>query len=1025
MSIHSEAGVAQQMYTRQRRGVFRSTEGFDTVAKSESLDNNFVKKILHPFCLYDAPAELAARGEKDESLYPPALHLFHPDSGETVLGQSVFQAADFTGLRSAFFTHNYVLPASRAEEIVRDYGDYLHADFAEGFSGEPGEPLPELGGIPVSRRNPPRPADVLKSLGVDRAIFSNLLQAIMQSVSGKKKMYISLNVPVSELSARAADLTEVLLGCLPLEFRRRLGVITYAKEPQSRKYIHLTFVENGSLRPGDRAIEKDFIFDLAAGRILNADFPASSQPFLELAWELLLRGKGAADDFAGFADMMLGGEPAERKLSLAAYNELAVFYRIEQGDEALYQENKSAVLNGLLSYLGGEGALESKIRLNDLFLERFDREFDTVRQKAIPEMAVLESFRDYFSLKGHNYRTRIVDYFINGMLNAQNAGRTDSLEEAFGVVESGGELAAAFFRKLLTTPVFARLLFQPYVESRLASAANAAGLLEWIGHWDRFMPEALRQPAVHDALLDYLPEKLERERDPVGAVAAIHGRIEQAEKDRRRRAGIRPEALALQKELAAAADRYLLERLSLDDITQEQLLELSFVRYALDMGEWDPPLDLHSRRKANVLRTAYRWFGEENPDEHIFDGLSPQELDDVQLLGRRWMKESPGAEPFARLPLAFYHSSAREGGPLEYDALLEHVRRKGEGGKEAVYRFLAWSQDNPLFTISSRKLQPGYRRAILKYFASHDREAFKSREFRKTYMAPAGPALQNVYGEARGQAASPLAKWVRRRRFQLMIFGAAVIVLLVAGTLAARLLKGGGDEAAPAASPQPSPTQSAAGAGYLEAAAYLERGGGGGSLLFAFASPDACREFNPAEIEVDAGTGQAEVYKVDSLVHDCGLPGSASPSNAGGAAGSAGAAGSGAAASGGGTAGNAGSGQGQVDTASADESKAAGDSLSASAGPSAANGGTVPASSPSPPGEPAAGSSIADSPAPGSSGGSGGSSAVAPNQVKVTLVSAPKLTAGSTVKAEDYTLVLMEAPQAAPSPSASASSPAE
>ncbi|WP_456320018.1 GAP1-N2 domain-containing protein, partial [Paenibacillus zanthoxyli] len=99
------------MYTRERRGVYRSTEGFDTVAKSESLDNNFVKKILHPFCLYDAPAELAARGEKDESQYPPALHLFHLESGETVLGQSVFQAADFTGLRSAFFTHNYVLPA--------------------------------------------------------------------------------------------------------------------------------------------------------------------------------------------------------------------------------------------------------------------------------------------------------------------------------------------------------------------------------------------------------------------------------------------------------------------------------------------------------------------------------------------------------------------------------------------------------------------------------------------------------------------------------------------------------------------------------------------------------------------------------------------------------------------------------------------------------------------------------------------------------------------------------------------------
>lgn len=102
MNRFSGSMITQQMYTRERRGVYRSTEGFDTVAKSESLDNNFVKKILHPFCLYDAPAELTARGEKDEELYPAALHLFHTESNETVIGESRYLAADFTGQRSAF-----------------------------------------------------------------------------------------------------------------------------------------------------------------------------------------------------------------------------------------------------------------------------------------------------------------------------------------------------------------------------------------------------------------------------------------------------------------------------------------------------------------------------------------------------------------------------------------------------------------------------------------------------------------------------------------------------------------------------------------------------------------------------------------------------------------------------------------------------------------------------------------------------------------------------------------------------------
>lgn len=48
MNVFSGSKIAQQMYTRERRGLFRSTEGFDTVAKSDSLDNNFIKKHCIP-----------------------------------------------------------------------------------------------------------------------------------------------------------------------------------------------------------------------------------------------------------------------------------------------------------------------------------------------------------------------------------------------------------------------------------------------------------------------------------------------------------------------------------------------------------------------------------------------------------------------------------------------------------------------------------------------------------------------------------------------------------------------------------------------------------------------------------------------------------------------------------------------------------------------------------------------------------------------------------------------------------------
>ncbi|MEK5447893.1 GAP1-N2 domain-containing protein [Paenibacillus sp. FSL R7-0331] len=1032
MNRFSGSGITQQMYTRERRGVYRSTEGFDTVAKSDSLDNNFVKKILHPFCVYDAPAELTARGEKSEEMYPAALHLFHTETNDTVIGQSRYLAADFTGQRSAFFAHNFIVPPIRSEEIVEHYGDWLHADFAAEYDGEPGGTLPELTGIPVRERTSrPEPLEVLRALGFSEELFKALLQAVMLSVAGKKKIYIALDVPVIEISRRAAELTEVLFRALPFDFRRRLGVITYANEPQSRKYIHLTFVEKGALRPGDRSIEKDYVFDLSSGRILNADFTGTRQPFAGLAWTTLSRG-GSMEDFGRFADSLLLGEAAERKLQLALYNELAVFYEIEQGNEQLYTENKSAVLGGLLSYLKPEGALESRIRLNDLFLERFDREYDAVRQRIIPEPEVLEQFKAYFVLEGHNYRGKIVDYFINAMLNCPAAGREDVLAAAYGIIESDGELSAAFFKKVLVQPVFRKALLEPYIDSRLAAAADMREIMRFVFHWGRFLPEVLQQAFVRDMVKEYLLEKLAGDKNPVAAVAAAHDFVEQAEKERRRGSGLYPEAMSLLLELATAADRFLLSRVDLDGLTMEQLLDISFLRYR-DTEDWQPPLDAISRRKANALRAAYRWFGEEKPDEEVFAGLAPRELDDVQLLGRRWLKEASSAEPFDRLPLAFYHSSERADGPLDYDALLELVVRKAAGDKETVYRFFDWSQGSWLFTVSNKKLWPGYKRAVLRYFMNQDREAFKSREFRKSYAAAAGPALQNVYNEARSKLASPLARWVSRSRFQLLISGSVLGLVIIAVIIAVSLLR-----------PDPAQPETGAGTGGDSAVTVaLGSGAAGGTrLVFTFEDTETCSAFNPSEIELMSGDKVTDTYGVIATTGSClvsapgpdeGVAGNAGSGVDEGAAGNAGsgpderAAGNAGSGVDEGAAGNAGSGvdEGAAGNAGSgvDEGEAgnAGSGVDEGAAGNAGSGADEGAAG-------NAGSGVVEGAAGNASTGTGdggesvsspvssGQPGAAYYRVTVDLEPGAVLAAGSMIKAGDYKLIVQ------PDPAAGASS---
>jgi len=107
------------MYTRERGGIFHATDGYDTIAISEGLDHAFVKKYLHPFCIYHSPKILAERGEKDASIYPEAVTMFQPETGDLVIGQAVFVPADFTGTRSTYFMHNYIIPWAQKEEWIK------------------------------------------------------------------------------------------------------------------------------------------------------------------------------------------------------------------------------------------------------------------------------------------------------------------------------------------------------------------------------------------------------------------------------------------------------------------------------------------------------------------------------------------------------------------------------------------------------------------------------------------------------------------------------------------------------------------------------------------------------------------------------------------------------------------------------------------------------------------------------------------------------------------------------------------
>lgn len=833
--------IEQQMYTRERRGVFRTTEGFDTVAASPGLEPSFIKKVLHPYCVYDAPAELTGRSEKDETKFPAAIHLLHLDSGETILGQNVYQAADFTGLRSAFFAHNYVLPPERSEELMRT-GRWLDAAFATSYDIEQGTVLPalsDLPGVPLKEQEAELSlgarsdalAEILAGLKLNEALFKRLLYAVMQAVATRRKVYIALDLPAEQVTAGAKELLRLLYATLPYAFRRQLGFMTFAKEPQAKKGIHLQFVERGTLRPKDRNTEKDFTFDLMSGRVTHADATVANLPYMDFAWSLL-HDPQAATPFYSFADEMLSGMEPGRDLSVEAYGELSLFYRLELGHEDLYLNNKSGVLSGLLTYLKPEAAIQRRTRLNELFLTLLSRELNNVKRENVPEEPVAARIGEYFSVATPVVQARIVDYFIYAINNARTQKRMRAVQELYSLLDRNVALNRAFFGKVLTNDSLTKLLFEPYLDSQLKHTESAANVVDVIENWVLSHPSSIHNDFLLERTASELRERLCSAPNPVQSAnealsrvsvldrvstsmeepvdTGITGQVGQSEVVARpeRKSGADAAALSYQEQLTRLADKlayvinlFMIQDLDLERVGRAHLLSIDILQHDREVRDWAARQGSDVSARTNMMLAARAWLSGEGRDEEDLEALSLTERNELQRWTRRWLadelRERPDQDAFAALPLAFYRGGS--GAKLDYAGLIEFVRSTA-GSERGLYPFLEWSGNQRLFVRGSQASKP-YSDAIVAYFKAHDREAFKSKSAFKPYYARASKTMKPTYDRAKSELSSSLVRLLTGKRKN--VFLGSFVVILILGIAGGTYALMGNNAEPPAASPTP------------------------------------------------------------------------------------------------------------------------------------------------------------------------------------------------------------------------------
>ncbi|MEN6313236.1 MAG: hypothetical protein ABFD25_03190 [Clostridiaceae bacterium] len=487
--------IQQQYYTRERRGIFRSTEGYDSIAKSAGLKNDFIKRTLHAFCFYDTPRELQESQEKDLEKYPKALTCFNTDTGDLVLGRSVYVGADFTGLRNTFFTHNYVIPGSSKEEFLRNIQKILCvSDFKDSYNIENGQDLPECDDIACEKSADffSNAKDVFKVLGVDEEIFKKLLFAVFSSISGRKKVYVSINTDAAELSEYAKELLKFILLALPYDLRKNFGFITYIKDPDSKMFINMMFVDKGSIKVGDSKIEKDFIFDFVHERYVNTEVDLKSNPYLDFVWNSLW-SEQARSEIKWFHDFAEEAKPV-RRFDLEAYNELCSIWTIkEKGDLQTYEANREMILKNIYMYMD-TASPRLRGELDRLFTDLFGKEDRDMRdiRDYLPAAGILDVIIRYYDMALDAVRKKINNYFISIINKAKNMNRAEYVAEVFRKVNEREYLFKRLIETIFEIPAFISVILEGYLRDRFARTNKCADIIDEIKFWGKTSPDVVK-----------------------------------------------------------------------------------------------------------------------------------------------------------------------------------------------------------------------------------------------------------------------------------------------------------------------------------------------------------------------------------------------------------------------------------------------------------------------------------------------------------------------------------------------------
>ena len=730
--------ILQQYYTRERRGIFRSTEGYDTIAKSPSLDNNLIKKVFHSYCFYNPPRELQVAGEKDGEQYPEALTFLQMDTKESMLGQSVYVPVDFTGQRSTFFTHNYLIPQRIKEGLIKSPDQLLYvSEFKRDYDIEQGVDLPELEALAYTKQlyNENFTKDLFDKLGIGEEIFKSLLVAISVSVTSRKKIYIALDVEATDISTHSKALLLCLLESLPYEMRRVIGFISYLQKPESKKNINIMFVDKESIKHGVSGIEQDFMFDFSSKRFPSLE--TSNNAYLDFVWTN--RGKKEITrPFYEFVDDVLEQANVQELGGIWAYHELAIIYQVMMGNSDLYGLYKNHIFDYMLNYIDSNKS-DKHLTLNNLATRLIKEELELVSSKGLwISLDFAKHLIPYYDLASQENKANISRLFLFSLINAKTQKQEVYFKTIFELIGENTGLIKKVVNQMMENPSIKERLLKDYLRLSLGKPTT---IKQWIKEIERL--REISAKIIEDAFfqlasMESLVAILKRQSNIVISSKMAYEYLDNF--TRSSSVDTKTSDIQYVDYLESQLDQLVLASISIESITKDELSNLRVSQ-----------TNASPKVKTLYILKDFVMANKESSRREIkglIKGASELEAKALKSGIKNLVMDLQGKAFYEGLILAFY-----KGEVYDYEPLLNFIYR--ERGKETVYDFIHWSTKRKEFISSKRTdFNRDYAVAMTSYFINLDPQAFKDREVKKGFLSIEEPGMQRVFKRINEQLAT-------------------------------------------------------------------------------------------------------------------------------------------------------------------------------------------------------------------------------------------------------------------------------